>query len=181
MGYATLGDMANYGFPPSSFGQLSTIQVQAQLDAASAWATSKMAARYSMPLLPPFDVTIVMSVVQIAAYQCLVLRGFDPQNPGDMAARDLWVAGREYFDAVERQHAHPLVNESPQPTAQAQPQYAAPLIVGQPLLGWMPGQCPQGNGTTNSPLAPGSGFPPGSSWPPTGWPESGGNPPPGVF
>lgn len=138
MGYATLADMTNYGFPPSSFGQLTQPQVQAQLDAASNWATSKMAARYSMPLLPPFDTSIVQAVVQIAAYQCMVLRGFDPQNPGDTAARDLWIAAREFFDAVERQHAHPLVNESPLPTVQAQPQYAAPMIVGQPLQGWIP-------------------------------------------
>jgi hypothetical protein len=177
MGYATLTDMANFGFGPTAFGQITTIQVQAQLDSASAWATSKLAARYSMPLLPPFDVTIVQAVVQIAAYQCLCLRGFDPQNPGDSAARDLWIAAREFFDAVERQHAHPLVNESPAPTAQAQPQYAGPLVLGQPLLGWMPGQCPQIPATAiGIPLAAGSGWPAGAQWPGgSGWP------PPGVF
>jgi hypothetical protein len=137
MGYATLADMANFGFPPSAFGQLSQPQIQAQLDAASAYATSKMAARYSMPLLL-WDVSITQAVVQIAAYQCLVLRGFDPNNPGDAAARDLWIAAREFFDAVERQHAHPLVTESPLPTVQAPPQYASPLIVGNPQQGWIP-------------------------------------------
>jgi phage gp36-like protein len=137
MGYASLSDMANFGFPPSAFGQLSTVQIQAQLDSASAYANSKMAARYGMPLLPPFDVSIVQAVVQIAAYQCLVLRGFDPQNPGDSAARDLWIAAREFFDAVERQHAHPLVNESAQ-TNQAQPSYAAPMVSSRPLEGWLP-------------------------------------------
>jgi hypothetical protein len=175
-GYATLTDMANLGFPPSAFGQLSTPQVQAQLDAASAFATSKMAARYSMPLLA-WDVSIAQAVVHIAAYQCLVLRGFDPTNPGDTAARDLWIAAREFFKDVERQSAHPLVTESPAPTIQAQPQYAGPMVVGQPLLGWMPGQSPPALPPSASgiPLPPGVNWPSGSQWP------GGGNPPPGVF
>ncbi len=139
MGYATLADMANYGLVSTSLGQLSNPQIQAQLDAASAYANSKMAARYSLPLLAPIDVAIVQAVVQIAAYQCLCLRGFDPNNPGDSAARDLWLAARKYFDDVERQSAHPLVVESARPTQQGQPQYAAPLVTSQPLQGWFPG------------------------------------------
>ena len=137
-GYATLADMQNFGVVSTAFGQLNTVQIQAQLDSASAYANAKMAARYSMPLLA-WDVSITQAVVQIAAYQIMVLRGFDPSNPGDASARDLWMAAREFFDAVERQHAHPLVTESPLPTNQAQPMYAAPLVVGNPQQGWIPG------------------------------------------
>lgn len=141
MGYpalASLADMANFGFPPSAFGQISQPQIVAQLQAASDFANSKMAARYSLPLLA-WDTSITQAVVQIAAYQVLVLRGFDPNNPGDMAARDLWIAARQFFADVERQCAHPLVTESAQPTAQAQPSYSAPMVTSQPLQGWLPG------------------------------------------
>ena len=176
MGYATLADMQNFGVVNTAFGQLTNPQVQAQLDAASAFANAKMAARYSLPLLA-WDVSITQAVVQIAAYQCLVLRGFDPNSPGDQSVRDLWIAAREFFDAVERQHAHPLVTESPLPTNQAQPSVSAPMVVGQPLLGWMPGQCPsQSQSAAGNALPAGSGWPAGYQWPPTG-----GTPPPGVF
>jgi hypothetical protein len=168
VGYATITDLQNYGLVGTAFGQLSTVQIQAQLDAASAWANSKMAARYSLPLLAPFDISIVKAVVDIAAFELLKLRGFDPQNPGDAAAYAAWEAGRKFFDDVERQHAHPLVNESPRPTNQAQPQYASPLVLGQQLQGWLPGQCPQGSPLGGSPWAPGSGMPPGWPWPPPG-------------
>ena len=141
MGYATLTDMSNFGFVPTAFGQLTQPQVQAQLDAASSFANAKMAARYSLPLTA-WDVSITQAVVQIAAYQCMCLRGFDPSNPGDAAARDMWLAARKFFDDVERQCAHPLVTESPMPTNQAQPTFSAPLVVSQPLQGWFPGDGP---------------------------------------
>ena len=140
--YATLADLANLGFVATAFGQLTNPQVQAQLQAASDYASSKMAARYSLPLLA-WDTSVTQGVAQIATYQCMCLRGFDPANPGDAAARDLWIAAREFFDAVERQHAHPLVTESPMPTNQAQPVYAAPLIISNPQQGWIPAEgCP---------------------------------------
>ena len=137
--YASLTDMGNLGFVSTAFGQLTTPQINAQLQSASDYASSKMAARYSLPLLA-WDTSITQAVVQITAYQCMCLRGFDPANPGDAAARDLWIAAREFFDAVERQHTHPLVTESPLPTQQAQPAYASPLVVGQPLQGWIPNE-----------------------------------------
>ena len=140
--YATLADLANLGFVSTAFGQLTNPQVQAQLQAASDFASSKMAARFSLPLLA-WDTSITQGVAQIATYQCMCLRGFDPANPGDASARDLWIAAREFFDAVERQHAHPLVTESPMPTNQAQPVYAAPLIMSNPQQGWIPAEgCP---------------------------------------
>ena len=140
--YATLADLGNLGFVSTAFGQLTNPQVQAQLQAASDYASSKMAARYSLPLLA-WDTSITQGVAQIATYQCMCLRGFDPANPGDVSARDLWIAARGFFDAVERQHAHPLVTESPMPTNQAQPVYAAPLIISNPQQGWIPAEgCP---------------------------------------
>ena len=181
--YATLADLANLGFVSTAFGQLTNPQVQAQLQAASDYASSKMAARYSLPLLA-WDTSVTQGVAQIATYQCMCLRGFDPANPGDAAARDLWIAAREFFDAVERQHAHPLVTESPMPTNQAQPSVAAPMVLGQPLLGWMPGQgsVQQTQSAIGTVPAPGnSGGFGGYQWPYPGWPNGGGSPPPGVF
>ena len=80
--YATLADLANLGVVSTAFGQLTNPQVQAQLQAASDFASSKMAARYSLPLTA-WDTSITQAVAQIAAYQCMCLRGFDPQNGGD--------------------------------------------------------------------------------------------------
>jgi hypothetical protein len=180
--YASLTDFGNFGVVSTAFGQLTQPQIQAQLQSASDYASSKMGARYVLPLTA-WDTSITQAVVQIAAYQCMCLRGFDPQNPGDTAARDLWMAAREFFDAVERQHAHPQITESPLPTQQAQPSVAAPMVIGQPLQGWMPGQgCqPQTQSALGTAPPPGSGWPAGSQWPYPGYPNNGGWPPPGVF
>jgi hypothetical protein len=178
MGYATLTDMQNFGVPAGAFGQLSNVQIQAQLDFASGQFDSAGRARYSFPLVS-VPIEVIGHIVSYAAFRCMVLRGWDPNNPGDVAMRDLWIAADEYFKRVQRGWEHPAVVESPAPTNQTQPSYSAPMVVGQPLLGWMPGQCPPP--VPGSPLPAGSGFPNGSPWPPNGWPDSGSNPPPGVF
>src|SRR5262252_7544622 len=125
MGYATLSDLSTYGVVSTAFGQLTNPQLQAALDAASAYADSKMRGRYALPLQTPIDIAIVRAVVHIAACDLLELRGFDPSNPGDQAAYNRKLLAIKYFDDVQRQAAHPAVVEALSPS----PAIPNPLVL----------------------------------------------------
>ena len=138
--YAVLADLANNGLPPSAYGNLKPVQLQAMLDARNSYASSKMGGRYSMPLLPPFDPMIVAAICHLTAKDALDMRGADPAHLDYRSIETRFLAAVKYFDDIQRQTAHPAVNESPAPTSLQAAQYAAPLIVSQPLQGWIPGQ-----------------------------------------
>lgn len=139
--YAFLTDAVTFGLVPSAYGlNITAPQIQANLDAASDEADDFMGARYSLPLLPPVPLSIVRGVVHIARYHVLALRGFDESNPADQNVVKMYEAARKFFGEIRNQSLHPKVVESPRPTSLGQPQYAAPLIVGAPLEGWIPSQ-----------------------------------------
>jgi hypothetical protein len=149
--FAALTDLANHGLPPSAYGNLKQSQIQAMLDARNSYAAGKCAARYSMPLLAPFDPMMVAAVCHLAAKDALDMRGADPAHLDYRSIETRFLAAVKYFDDVQRQYMHPLVNESPQPTNLGTPQFAAPLVVSQPLEGWIPnesrgGPCPPPSG-----------------------------------
>lgn len=135
MGYATLNDAVTYGFVGGSFGlDILPADVQAALDSASAWCDTRMRARYSMPLLPPFDVALVEAVVHIARRRLLATRGFDESTGAGREVVSTYDLAVKLMDDVRNQAAHFNVNESPAPTSAAEPQYAAPLVVSAPLV-----------------------------------------------
>jgi phage gp36-like protein len=146
--YATIADAETFGLLPGALGlNITVAQIQSNLDAASDEADDFMGARYSLPLLPPIPLSIVRGVVHIARYHILALRGFDETNAADQNVIKMYEAARKFFGEIRNQSMHPNVVESPRPTSLSQPQYADPMIVSQPLQGWMPGQsCPPNGG-----------------------------------
>jgi phage gp36-like protein len=104
MGYATLADATTYGLVPSAYGlNITTAQIQSNLDAASAWADTCLRGRYKpCPLLPPFDPALVRAVVHIARYEILSLRGF-VEDKNVIDSRDAAVV---FLNEVERQSKH---------------------------------------------------------------------------
>lgn len=144
--YATLTDATTFGLVPSAYGlDITEAQIQANLDAASDECdTLALASRYSLPILPPYPMRLVQSVVHRARYNILAIRGFDENNASDRNILTANAAVEKLWHDVARQAAHFAVRESPAPTSLADPQYADPLVVSLPLQGWNPNQGPGG-------------------------------------
>ncbi len=122
--YATRQDLFAYGLNELSVQNINPVTLDAQLSAASAWADSKLAGRYNLPLLA-WDASITMNVCYIAAWNILSKsRGFNPDNPGDVAVRQSYDDAIAWFNAVERQNTHPTVTQTPT----AAPNYQLPQV-----------------------------------------------------
>lgn len=142
MGYATVTDFYTYGLRKLVLGNTITeAQIQAALDVRSSFADTKFRARYKLPFQAPIDVTIVQSVCILTAYDLLVMRGFNPDNPADANIELRAKAALKWLDDVERQAAHPNVIEATSPS----PALAAPLILSDNPQGWIP-TCGRGSG-----------------------------------
>jgi len=133
--YATLTDLYALGLPLVAMGSVSVGTQQRVLDARNDFADDKFRARYRLPLVAPFPASLVQNVCMLAAWDILMIRGYNPS-----AAADVNIAARgemalAWFNDVERQRAHPNVIES----GGGDPSYDAPLVVSKALQGWYPG------------------------------------------
>ena len=141
MGYATQQDANDYGLVPSALGlDVTPAQVQKALDTRSAYADTKMRARYgyeNVPVPAPYDPALVQAVVHLAAFDLLARRGFDATNPSDVAVKERFAAAVKFLDDVERQTAHLNVVVA-QTGPAASPPIAQPLILSAPNQGWIP-------------------------------------------
>lgn len=146
--YAQLTDLYNFGARASAYGDLTTGQQQAHLDAAAATADAAFRARYgyqNVPLVPPIDPAITQKVCELASWNLITLRGFDGTNESDKNIRDRGMMAVRWFAQVERQEQHPNVQVSVQSDATV----AAPMVISNPLQGWIPD--PSGASSTPGP------------------------------
>lgn len=130
--YAVLTDLYAYGLAAVAMGSVSTASQQKILDARNDYADDKLRARYVLPLLAPIPESLKQNICQLAAWDCLVLRGYNPQSGADVSIRERADLALKWFDDVERQRAHPNVVES----STASPGLAAPMIISKPVQGW---------------------------------------------
>lgn len=130
--YAVLTDLYAYGLPLVAMGNVGTDVQQKCLDARNEFADDKMRARYKLPLLAPYPESLKQSICQLAAWDVLVIRGYNPGAGADVNIRDRADMALKWFDDVERQRCHPSVVES----GDADPGYAAPAIVSRTRQGW---------------------------------------------
>lgn len=135
MGYAqATGDLLNV-MPLSMMGPVTVVQQQAACDAASAEFDTCGRARYQYPIQQPYDLALIRDVCLVAAYEIICLRGFNPSSGSDKNFKDRAEQARKKWYEVKTQSSHySIVEIGPSPF------YAAPLVVGQPLQGWIPGQ-----------------------------------------
>ena len=139
MGYAALTDLY-FVMPVAMMGTVTTAQQQQALDDRSAYADAKMRARYALPLGQPYDRALIRAVCDLAAWDIICLRGYDPESGSDQnfMRRAIGDDGRggaqKLLDDVERQCAHFNVIEAIAPY----PAYAAPMVVSAPQQGWIP-------------------------------------------
>ncbi len=130
--YAVLSDLYALGLPLVAMGSVSSAVQQKCLDARNEFADDKLRARYTLPIFTPYPQSLVQAVCHLAAWDILVIRGYNPQSGADVVIVDRANAALKWFDDVERQRAHPNVKDS----AGGDPSYAAPLIISKSKQGW---------------------------------------------
>lgn len=87
MGYATLADLLTCGLPAAAIASIDDPTRQAALDDRSAYADTYLGDKETLPLLAPYDRTLVRYVCFLAAWDLICFRGFNPDNPGDAIVR----------------------------------------------------------------------------------------------
>lgn len=130
--YATLPDLYNYGLPLVAMGDVSTATQQKILDGRNDFADDKMRARYLLPLLLPYPVSLIQNICMLAAWDIMMVRGYNPSAGPDSNIELRGKMALDWFDGVERQRVHPNVVESTSP----EPGLASPLIISKTQQGW---------------------------------------------
>ena len=118
--YAVVSDLPRLGIPTTAFGTLTTVAIQAELDAAGAWINSRIRGRYKLPLLA-WDDEIRRIEVRVAVYNAMSLRGYNPTAGADVELRRGYEDAERWCDGVQRRAIHPDVTESASDSALVQP------------------------------------------------------------
>ena len=106
--YAELSDLYNYGAPQKAFGQLTDGQKEAALEAASRTVDTYYRARFQLPL-SSWDKQTTKVTAQIATYDLLSIRGYNPASGSDVNIKDRYDAAITWLEKVAKQQAHPEV------------------------------------------------------------------------
>jgi phage gp36-like protein len=145
MAYAQQPDLITVGFNANVQGTLTLGQINAALQNASDFADGFFRARYgagSCPVLA-WDSSVIEAVAKIAAYRLIVIRGYNPNNSGDVNFRLQFDDAVRWLGMVQRQQAHP--NVTPATTSgngAVQPQVISKSVVNvsnggtAPNRGW---------------------------------------------
>lgn len=127
--YIVPSDIATYGVNGAALTGIPFAEQVAACVAVSAEADASFRARYNLPLVS-WGNDVRAALARIAAYELLVLRGFNPELGADSNLAMRAEQARMWLRAVARQEQHPDVEASPpQVTA-----YDEPRIITQPRL-----------------------------------------------
>lgn len=110
--YSTTTDLVAVGLPATALGSLTPTQQQDALDGAAGIVDSHLRGRYTLPLVAPIPPEITEVTCVIAAWRLMQVRGFNPASPDYVAFRDRYLDAMTWLGKVQRQAAHPAVNES---------------------------------------------------------------------
>lgn len=145
--YATPVDLSRHGLSPAALGDVSLWDQQAALDAASSLADGYLAATFTLPIVTP-SIDLVIAVCQIAAWNLLRRRGFNPEAGSDAAIRQGYDDSIRWLERVAKGDVVPTLTDSTPGGASAvggafvvQPQQSSgpggPLVIGTPMpRGW---------------------------------------------
>lgn len=120
MAYAAQSDLTNYALPAQAQGQITPQQMSTALQDASDELDTYFRGRYGdgpSPLLLTWDTQVTKAVCCIAAYNLMVVRGYDPDSGADPTFKNRRDEAIAWCRDVQRQQAHPLVTVSGTPLA----------------------------------------------------------------
>lgn len=130
--YASPSDLARFGVGAAATSGISSADIVAALDAASALAGGYLAKQYSLPLQGWGD-DLRRAVCMIAAYDVIgANRGFNPEQGGDVTLRMRYEDAIRWLERVAAGDIEPIgVIDN---TAEDE---GGPLMEGEPALGWL--------------------------------------------
>lgn len=101
------GDMTLYGLPAGTLYNITDPEGQAALDAASNEVDDYLADKYTLPLVktgspPAYPTTLVAKVVQIAQWNLLSVRGFNPEAGSHVVAEQRWKAALDWCKEIAK-------------------------------------------------------------------------------
>jgi phage gp36-like protein len=131
--YAQPADLATYGINPIALQHVDLTAQNNALVAASERMDSYFNGRYALPLLPPFDISIVMNCSYIAAYILMSVRGFRPEQGADDLLRMNFQDAIKWCEGVQRQAIHPNVMQSTSPLPNT---FVLPQVQSAVPRGW---------------------------------------------
>jgi phage gp36-like protein len=132
--YGSPSDLALYGIDPAALDSFDDGEKQAVIDAASVLADSYFRQRYGETAFPFIRVgdDVVRNVCQIAAYDLLFNRGFNPSMGADLH----WRARRDDAERWLVRVAKGEVTPDITPAAQQSPTYDSPQVLTSTKQGW---------------------------------------------
>jgi phage gp36-like protein len=139
--YATLNDLYAYGAPQTAFGSLSDATKNAALADASDEVDERFGGRYALPLIT-WSISITRYTAVIAAYNLLVVRGYNPAAGADPAFETRYNRTLRDLELVQKQQLHPVV--TPQTTQNTI--YAQPTVISSSVVSMDTGSTDQNRG-----------------------------------
>jgi hypothetical protein len=142
--YASPTDLTNVGLPQTALGGVWSIQIAAQLQAASDFADTFFAARWGRSNVPliQWDTAVTLAVARVAVWYLMTTRGMKPGAPDWQIFRTGYEDSVDWFNKVQRQQAHPLVTLAGGATAPQQPNLVSSSVISiasgrrAPNRGW---------------------------------------------
>lgn len=130
MAYATRAQLASIGVKGAAIATIPTADQDAALDAASALADGYLRSRYDVPRTT-VGMDLTSAVCKIAAYDLLVVRGFNPQAGADVNIRMRYDDAIKWLEAVAKGLVH-LVDAAPLESSD----FDQPRVVTSTRRGW---------------------------------------------
>ena len=131
MAYATTTQLTYLGLPSDALTDVSADAKTAALDGASGIADGYLRKRYATPLAV-YGNDLTTHVCSIAAWIILKTRGFNPENPADVAIRMGYEDAIKWLEAVAKGEIEPEDIED----ATASVDEAAPVVEQDNERGW---------------------------------------------
>lgn len=109
--YAVLDDLSIYGLNASVLSLLTPIQQQAALDAASDLIDGYLNSKFKLPLVT-FGKSLTQKVCEIASWNLLSIRGFDPEDPADAEVKKRYDVALQWLQDIKNGEITPNVVDS---------------------------------------------------------------------
>jgi phage gp36-like protein len=109
--YAVVADLVLYGAPAGAFLNTSAPQQQAAIDAANQMADSYLGQKFTLPITS-WGKDLTKQVVAIATYDAIVVRGSNPEAPGNANLQARWEAAIQWFRDIAGGRVTPVVVDS---------------------------------------------------------------------
>lgn len=134
MGYCDVAELASFGVSAVALAPIDPSVQQAAIDSASDVVDSYFRDRFKLPLAT-WGTDVKRVTAQIAVYDLLVVRGYNPSAGADVNVRLRYEDALKWLLQVARQEVQPNVT----PQQHDSPGYDAPRILTNSVRGWSTG------------------------------------------